>query len=198
MKTTRTFLAVIIMLLGCTTVNAQSIKDILSGIVDKVSSTVTSSSSSIVGTWKYDSPDCEFESDNLLAQVGGTAASSTVNSKLKSVYSKVGMTGLQITFNEDGSYAAKIKNKTTKGTYTYDKTNKTITLKPTVGGSLTAYTSLSSSSLSILFNSSKLMTGLKTITNLASNVNSTASIINSVIGNYDGAKLGFKMKKSSN
>jgi len=186
------------MLLGCTTVSAQSIKDILSGIFDKVSSTVTGSSSSIVGTWTYDSPDCTFESESLLAQLGGTAASLKVNSKLKSIYSKVGMTGLQMTFNEDGSYTAKIKNKTSKGTYTYDKTNKKITLKPTVGGSLTAYTSFGSGSMSILFNSSKLLSGLKTITSAASSVNSYASIINSVIGNYDGAKLGFKMKKSAN
>jgi len=195
MKKVRTFLAVMLMIVGCANAQAQSWKDILSGVVDKVTSAVTGSSTSLVGTWTYDSPACEFESDNLLAKAGGSVASSKINSKLKSVYSKVGMTGVQITFNEDSTYTSKIKSKTTKGTYSYDSSNKKVTLKPSTGGSLTAYTSTGSNSLSLLFDSSKLMTGLKTITNLASKVNSTASIVNSVIGNYDGVKLGFKMKK---
>lgn len=196
MKTTKFLLAIIAIVLSSTTVQAQSIKDILSGVVDKVSSSVTGKSSSIVGTWKYDSPDCEFESDNLLAKAGGTLASSKINSKLKTAYSKVGMSGMQITFNEDGTYESKIKNKTTKGTYTYDKSNKKVTMKSSLGTTLTAYTSTGSNSLSLLFEASKLMTGMKTLTNLASKVNTTASTINSLLGNYDGARLGFKMKKN--
>lgn len=195
MKKTKILLAVIAVLMGSASAHAQSLKDILSGVIDKVASSVTGSSSSIVGTWTYDSPDCELESSNLLAKAGGTVASSAINKKLKSAYNKVGMSGMQITFNEDGTYTSKIKNKTTSGTYTYDASNKKVTMKSSLGTSFTAYTSMGSNSLSLLFDSSKLMSGMKTITNLASKVNSTASTVNSVIGNYDGAKLGFKMKK---
>lgn len=196
MKSIRILFVIAAMLFASATTQAQSLKDILSGIADKVTGSLTSSSSSIVGTWTYDSPDCSFDSESLLAKAGSTVASTKINSSLKSIYSKLGVTGAQMTFNEDGSYSVKIKKKTSSGTYTYDSSSKTITLKPTVGGTITAYASFGTSSLSILFDSSKLMTGLKAITSVASSVNSTASTINSLLSNYNGAKLGFKMKKS--
>lgn len=195
MKKTKILFAFIAIILGCTSAQAQGLKDILSGVVDKVAGSVTGKSASIVGTWTYDSPDCEFESDNLLAKAGGTVASSKINSQLKSAYSKVGMSGMQITFNEDGTYTSKVKGKTTKGTYTYDKSNKKVTMKSSLGTTLSAYTSMGSNSMSLLFEASKLMTGMKTLTSLASKVNTTASTLNALIGNYDGARLGFKMKK---
>jgi len=188
-------LASIIMLLGCANVQAQSLKDILSGVVDNVIGGVTNNKSALVGTWKYSSPDCEFESDNLLAKAGGSIATSKINKKLKTIYNKVGLTDVQITFNSDSTFTSKIKSKTVKGTYSYNSDAKTVTMKTSSGGSLTVHTSVSGSTLKLLFEASKLMSGIKTITSLASSVNSTASLINSVIGNYDGMKLGFKLKK---
>ena len=50
--------------------------------------------------------------------------------------------------------------------------------------------------MTLLFESEKLMDGLKTVTNMAAQVNSTASTINSLIKSYDGISLGFKLKKT--
>lgn len=188
-------MAALLMGITATQAQAQSIKDILSGVVDAVTGKSNVSETSIAGTWKYSSPDCQFESDNLLAQAGGSLASSKINKQLSSVYSKVGMSGLTFTFDSDGNYTSTIKGHTTKGTYTLDSSAKTITLKTTTGITLKAHVSLTSSSLSLLFESDKLMDGLKTVTSLASKVNSTASTVSSILGNYDGLRLGFKMKK---
>lgn len=178
-----------------TSASAQSIKDILSGVVNAVTGKSSVTADNIAGTWTYSAPACEFESDNLLAQAGGAAASSKINKQLKSVYNKVGMSGLSFTFDNDGNYTSTIKGHTTKGTYTLDSDSKKITLKTTTGITLNAYLTLSGSNLSMLFESSKLMEGLKTVTSLASSVNSTASTVGSILSNYDGLRLGFKMKK---
>ena len=55
---------------------------------------------------------------------------------------------------------------------------------------------MSGDKMTLLFESEKLMDGLKAVTNLAAQVNSTASVVNSLISNYKGISLGFKLKKS--
>lgn len=194
MKYIRIILAAVLLSMTATGAQAQSIKDIFSGVVNAVTGNKVSRES-LVGTWTYSSPDCEFESDNLLAKAGGAAASKKINSKLTSIYSKVGMTGVTFTFKDDGTYTSKIKSRTTSGTYTLDEKNKTLTLKTTAGLTMTAHVTVSSSEMSMLFESDKLMSGLKTVTSLASKVNSTASAISSLLGSYDGMRLGFKLKK---
>lgn len=195
MKLTKIILTAALICAGCLSAEAQNLKDILSGVLEKVTEESANEESEIVGTWAYDSPDCKFESDNLLAKAGASLASSKVNNKLKSVYSKVGMDSLKITFNADSTYTSTIKNKTITGTYSYDKKEKAVTMTPKIGKPYTMHTDLGGNSLSMTFESKKLMEGIKAITNLASKVNTTASLVNSLISSYDGMKLGFKMKK---
>jgi len=174
---------------------AQSLKDILSGVADKVAEYAGSDSQSVVGTWTYTGPDCKFKSDNLLAKAGASIAASKVNDKLKKVYSKAGMEGLKMTFNADSTYTSVIKGHDITGTYTYDQKEKTVTLKPKTGAQIKMHTSLTGTSLSLMFESDKLLEGVKSISSLAAKTNSTASLISSFISNYDGMLLGFKMKK---
>ncbi len=194
MKTVKTILAVLLLSMAATGAQAQSIKDIFSGVVNAVTGNKVSASS-LVGTWKYSAPACEFESDNLLAKAGGAAASKKVTSKLTSIYTKVGMQNVSYTFKEDGTYTSTLKGHTTSGTYTLDESNKTLTLKTSAGVSLKTYVSVSSSEMSMLFESGKLMDGLKTISSLASKVNTTASLLSTLMNSYDGMRLGFKLKK---
>lgn len=194
MKTLKTILAALLLSMVATGAQAQSIKDIFSGVVNAVTGNKVSTSS-IVGTWKYSAPACEFESDNLLAKAGGAAASKKITSKLSSLYTKLGMSNVSYTFNSDGTYTSSFKGKSTSGTYTLDESTKALTLKTSAGVTMKTYVSVSSSTMSILFESSKLMDGLKTISSLASKVNSTASLFSSLLGNYDGMRLGFKLKK---
>lgn len=174
---------------------AQDLKSVLSGVVKNVVGDKTTTASSIIGTWTYAGPECQFESDNLLAKAGGEVAAKEVEEKIQKVYEKVGMDGCQYTFNEDGSYSCTVKGKTSSGTYTFDSDAKTVTMKSKLGIKTVAYVTVTGDSMSLVFKADKLMSVLKTITSAASSVNSTASTISSIADSYDGLRLGFELKK---
>lgn len=174
---------------------AQDLKSVLSGVVKNVVGDKTTTASSIIGTWTYAGPECQFESDNLLAKAGGEVAAKEVEEKIQKVYEKVGMDGCQYTFNEDGSYSCTIKGKTSSGTYTFDSDAKTVTMKSKLGIKTVAYVTVTGDSMSLVFKADKLMSVLKTITSAAASVNSTASTISSIADSYDGLRLGFELKK---
>lgn len=187
----------LVAVLSVTTGNgmAQDLKSILGNVVKEVVGNLTTTSVSIVGTWTYVAPECQFESDNLLAKAGGEAAAQKVEEQLLPIYEKVGMEGFQYTFKEDGSYSCTIKGKSTKGTYTFDREAKTITMKSKLGIKTVAYVTVAGNNMSLVFNADKLMSVLKAITGVASKVNTTASAINNIATSYDGLRLGFEMKK---
>lgn len=174
---------------------AQDLKSVLSGVVKNVVGDKTTTASSIIGTWTYAGPECQFESDNLLAKAGGEVAAKEVEEKIQKVYEKVGMDGCQYTFSEDGSYSCTIKGKTSSGTYTFDSDAKTVTMKSRLGIKTVAYVTVTGDDMSLVFKADKLMSVLKTITSAASSVNSTASTISSIADSYDGLRLGFELKK---
>lgn len=191
-------IACIIALVCAVTVNAgaQDLKSILSGVAKAVVGDKATTATSIVGTWKYVGPACEFESDNLLANAGGEVASAKVEEKLGGVLNKVGINTIQYTFNEDGTCSYSIKNRTTSGTYTFDAEAKTITIKTgKLGISTTASVVTLGSNMSFVYDADKLMSALKTITSAASKVNSTASTLSSLASSFDGMKLGFELEK---
>lgn len=174
---------------------AQDLKSILSGVAKAVVGNKATTASSVIGTWSYAGPQCQFESENLLSKAGGEVAASEVEEKMQSVYEKVGMNNIQYTFNEDGTYSYKMKKRTVSGTYVFDDAEKTITMKSKLGIKTVAYVTVTGNEMSLVFNADKLMSVLKTITGAASKVNSTAATINSVEGTYDGLMLGFELKK---
>ena len=85
--------------------NAQDLKSILTGVAKAVVGDKATTSSSIIGTWKYVGPQCQFESENLLAKAGGEVAANEVEEKMLTVYDRIGMSGCEYTFNEDGTYS---------------------------------------------------------------------------------------------
>lgn len=177
-------------------VDAQDLKSILSGIAQKVVGDKATTATSILGTWKYVKPDCQFQSDNLLANAGGEVAAAKVEEKLESVMNKVGINNIQFTFDEDGTFSYTIKSRKASGTYVFDAEAKTVTMKlGKLGISVTAHIVTLGGNMSFVFNADKLMSVLKTITGAASKVNSTASTINSLASNFDGLMLGFEMTK---
>lgn len=174
---------------------AQDLKSVLSSVVKNVVGDKTTTASSIIGTWTYAGPECQFESDNLLAKAGGEVAAKEVEEKIQKVYEKVGMDGCQYTFSEDGSYSCTVKGKTSSGTYTFDSDAKTVTMKSKLGIKTVAYVTVTGDDMSLVFKADKLMSVLKTITSAAASVNSTASTISSIADSYDGLRLGFELKK---
>jgi hypothetical protein len=178
--------------------NAQNLKSILSGVVKTVVGDKTTTASSIIGTWKYSQPECAFESDNLLTQAGGEAAATKVEKKLATVYKTLKLTSITYTFNEDNTYSYSIGSKSFSGTYTFDSTNKTVTMtSTTLGTSLTAYVTTTGSTMTLTFDADKLLTVMQSISSLAASANSTASLINTLASSYDGMRLGFELTKKS-
>lgn len=176
--------------------NAQDLKSILTGVAKAVVGDKATTSSSIIGTWKYVGPQCQFESENLLAKAGGEVAAKEVEEKMQTVYDRIGMSGCEYTFNEDGTYSYTLKKRTMSGTYTFNDKEKTITMKGKLGVKTVAHVTVTGNDMSLVFNADKLMSVLKTITTgTVSKVNSTAATINSVAGSYDGLMLGFDLKK---
>lgn len=174
---------------------AQDLKSILSGVAKAVVGNKATTASSIIGTWTYSGPECQFESENLLAKAGGEMAAKEVEEKMIAVYNKVGMNNIRYTFNEDGTYSYQMKKRTVTGSYVFDDAAKTITMTGKLGLKTVAYVTVTGNDMSMVFKADKLMSILKTITGAASKVNSTAATINSVTEAYDGLMLGFELKK---
>ena len=174
---------------------AQDLKSILSGVAKAVVGNKATTASSIIGTWTYSGPECQFESENLLAKAGGEMAAKEVEEKMIAVYNKVGMNNIRYTFNEDGTYSYQMKKRTVTGSYVFDDAAKTITMTGKLGLKTVAYVTVTGNDMSMVFKADKLMSILKTITGAASKVNSTATTINSVAEAYDGLMLGFELKK---
>ena len=174
---------------------AQDLKSILSGVAKAVVGNKATTASSIIGTWTYSGPECQFESENLLAKAGGEMAAKEVEEKMIAVYNKVGMNNIRYTFNEDGTYSYQMKKRTVTGSSVFDDAAKTITMTGKLGLKTVAYVTVTGNDMSMVFKADKLMSILKTITGAASKVNSTAATINSVAEAYDGLMLGFELKK---
>ncbi len=174
---------------------AQDLKSILSGVAKAVVGNKATTASSIIGTWTYSGPECQFESENLLAKAGGEMAAKEVEEKMIAVYNKVGMNNIRYTFNEDGTYSYQMKKRTVTGSYVFDDAAKTITMTGKLGLKTVAYVTVTGNDMSMVFKADKLMSILKTITGAASKVNSTAATINSVAEAYDGLMLGFELKR---
>lgn len=191
----RVLLAAAFFCMSATSIQAQSIKDILSGVISNVVGDKATTESSFKGTWKYNAPACEFESDNLLAKAGGTAAAEKIEKRVASLLKSVGVNGIVYTFDGKGNYTSKIKKRVTEGTYKFDSKAKTITFTPTIGMAYTAHVAVQGSTMTLTFEADKLMTTLKTISNATSKLSTTAALINTLMNSYSGMRVGFELKK---
>lgn len=195
MTKVRVLLAAAFFCMSATSIQAQSIKDILSGVISNVVGDKATTDSSFKGTWKYNAPACEFESDNLLARAGGTAAAEKIEKRVAPLLKSVGVNGIVYTFDGKGNYTSKIKKRVTEGTYKFDSKAKTITFTPTIGMAYTAHVAVQGSTMTLTFEADKLMTTLKTISNATSKLSTTAALINTLMNSYSGMRVGFELKK---
>lgn len=169
--------------------NGQTIGNVLQSVLglDKLTK------QSLIGTWTYSQPGCAFTSQQLLAQAGGEAVATSIKEKLLPTYQKVGINSAstQITFNENNSFTAKIAGKSFSGTYTFDETTYQVKLQGLLLN-FTCYAKKNSDGIALLFEASKLLTVLQTMTALTGN--STLQSIGELSKNYDGLRIGFDFK----
>lgn len=175
--------------------NAQSWKDILSGVVQTVVGDKATTELSLIGTWDYVGPDCQLKGDDILKEIGGAAAGEEVEKKMEAIYAKTGLNTIQYTFNEDKTCSYTIKGKKIQGTYEFDPEAKTVTIKGRLGVKITAHVVTLGSNMSFVFDANKIFSVVKTITGVASTVNTSVSAINQLIEQFDGMMIGFELKK---
>lgn len=168
--------------------------NILGSLLSTLLGGATTSQQSILGTWTYKAPEVRFESENLLSQVGGTVVSSKIQSTLDGQLSKLGMKAGQstFTFNQDGTVEISLGSKKTTGKYTYDSKNKTITMTGAMGlTNATCTVAVTGNVMYMLFDSSKLLSIASSLSGASGATGSLASLL----GNYNGMKLGWSMTK---
>lgn len=181
-----------------TTIQAQSWTDLFNkDNISKVVSAVTGKTEAInmIGTWTYRGSAVEFESDNLLMQAGGAAASAIAESKMNEQLSKIGIKDGQMsfTFNADSTFTSTVGKKKMNGTYSYNAKTKQVNLTYLRLLNMNAKVNCSSGSMELLFNSDKL---LKIMAFLGSKSSSAAlKTVSSLADQYDGMMLGFDLRK---
>ena len=97
-----------VLLIGCSTLQAQDWKDALSKAATSAADKVTGgklTQMAITGRWEYSGPGVKFESDDTLSELGGSALSSSVEKKLDPVYQLAGIKpgACHFTFDTDGA-----------------------------------------------------------------------------------------------
>ncbi|MDH6307265.1 hypothetical protein M2451_000414 [Dysgonomonas sp. PFB1-18] len=180
--------------------HAQSLKDLLNKeTISSVVSAVTGSSSStdtdISGTWSYTGSAVELKSDNILKKAGGKLATSSIESKLNSQLSKVGIKegATTFTFNSDSTFTVALSSKTQSGTYSIDKSTEKINLVFSESATIAANYSQSDSEMTLTFDADKFMSVISYVS--SSTGNSTLGTLNSLLQGYDGIQIGLTLKK---
>lgn len=176
--------------------DAQNLKDILKGVAKTVVGDKATTETSLIGTWDYVGPDCQLKGDDILKNIGGEAAGEEVEKKMEAIYAKAGLNTIQYTFNEDKTCSYTIKGKKVNGTYEFDAEAKTVTIKAgKLGVKATAHIVTLGSNMSFVFDADKILSVVKTITGVASKLNSSAATINKLTEQFNGMMIGFELKK---
>ena len=154
----------------------------------------------IVGTWTYQQPEVRFESENLLAKAGGEVAAASIEQKLSTYLSKIGISqgATTYTFNEDKTFSIATGSKTiSTGTYTFDASSKTLTMQGSLGLlNQTCTVGMDGTNLCLLFDADKMLTAVNAVGSVLGKANSTLGSITNILGsNYKGMKLGFQMAR---
>lgn len=186
--------------------SSSTVTDAVKGVLSNLlSSSVSVSDATLKGTWNYDGVSCVLESDQALANIGGSAIASKLESKLDTYLAKVGVAegSCTFTFLDNDSCQFTVKGRTLNGTYTLDTENKTIAFSFYGRVNMTANVSYDLTTLSLVFNADKMLELIKKTTSAvssssltsAASTTTTLSTISSLLENYSGLMLGMKLSK---
>lgn len=184
--------------LGSTTTSAlaKSGTNVLGSLLGNLLGTNTVSEKNLVGTWSYKGVDCVFESENMLSQLGGEVAASALENKIDGYVQKIGIKPgvTTFTFNADHTWKGTLGGKSLSGQWALDTKNSQLQMTYLAGlGTLTPKVSFNGGTLSLLFESSKLLSlaqGFGALTG-----NNIASSLSSLVKNYNGMYVGLQMTK---
>lgn len=169
-------------------------------IVDALFSNSDFDVASLEGTWVVSGAAVGLNSESTLAQLGGKAATATLESKLDPYFKKYGLTGAPITFDKEGNFVLKLNRLEIKGTVTKTGKGEFATAFSAFGANkLTPMETwfekgATGSTLSIMWDASRAMTLLQGISAYVKI--KSAQTINSLLSQYKDMYLGFKLTRA--
>lgn len=191
---------------------AQSLGNILgslagkSGVGETISNVIyaytgNTTAVALPGTWTYTGPAVALGGDNVLTNVAGTAASSSVESKVSEYLKKYGITpgNFTITFNEDLTFSCKIKNVPISGTWKTLNDGNSVQLqfgKAMKYLSLTGALKGTANGCEVLFEGKKFLDFAKKALEVVGKADSSIGAVSSLAGNFSSMKIGCKLTKS--
>lgn len=170
----------------------------ITDIASQLLGTGTINANSLQGTWSYEKPYIAFESENALASLGGVAASTKLENSLNNILNKVGFSSgkIDLTLNADSTGCITLGGKNTDFKWSIKESDLTLTF-PLTKKSIQMNAKISGGNLCLAMNTDKLLTILNTVSEKASNINSTASSVNALIKNVKGMYVGLKFTKKT-
>jgi len=173
--------------------SATSGNSTLSTLTGVISSKLIPTEKQIIGTWSYQEPAVMFTSDNALKSTAGTLASASIEKKLQTYFSKVGIKkgNLTITFDEQKNFSIKKGTKSVRtGTYAISGSTVTLTFKgKTKPCRITPQ--LDNGSLVMVMDATSLKNFMSGIASYVSSLSTVTSVLNA----YDGMKVGIRLSK---
>lgn len=173
---------------------ANSLAGLLGQLSGVLSSQLIPTETQICGTWVYQSPAVVFTSQNMLTSLGGSVASSGIESKLQQYLSKYGFTSgnTSITFNTDKTFVANIRGKAISGKYSVNGQSVQLTFDGMQQPSRMT-PQLNNGTLVIAGDASKLMTFLQGLG--ANSTNAQIGAITGLMKQFDGMQVGIRLQK---
>ncbi len=193
---------IIIAALSLMTVSLSAQSDILNALKSVASSVVSSAvTTDLKGTtWTYQGVATALRSDNVLTSAAGTAALSTVETKINNAFSKVGIKAGSATlkFEEDGDFTMTFGKVPLTGTWTQDGTAVTIKFgKALTYLQLDGTVSTTTDGCKLLFDGEKFLTFAKKVisTTSSKSTSSTLKSLSSVLTSAKSIDAGFNLSK---
>ena len=155
----------------------------------------------LAGTWSYGGVGAAVKSDNILSNVAGNAAISTIESKADNILAKAGVTpgAATFTFNQDGTFSFKAgRLPAISGTYVQN--GNAVTMK--FGRQLTflqldGTVSATTNGCKILFNGEKFMTFAQKVIEYAKKITTSAGVatVGNILSTAKSLDAGFKLTR---
>jgi len=176
--------------------------DALGGLVSSLTSTTKFEIADIQGTWSYQTPAVSFQSDNALNKIGGAAASTAIESKLRPYYERLGINTLIVAIDADANFSMKLKGVTLKGTIAKESDEGALTFdfnafgKKSIGKISAHATKSATNVLTLTFDVSRAVAIADRVASVA-NIQ-TLKTVSDLLKSYEGIYAGAKLKKTSN
>lgn len=190
------------LLLGGSQAAAQEWKDALKRVATAAADKATDgklTQYALQGNWEYTAPGVKFEGEDMLSELGGAAAESTITSRLEKAYLLAGIQpgAASFSFNDDETFTAQMGRHCLSGTYTFDPTTHVITLRFAKGklnlGTVPGHAYVSGGELLLVFPVTKLV---DLITSLGSRISALKSV-SRLLENYKDVYIGFRFATKS-